>query len=109
MYCSPDNLERRWYQNQQPRYGCSGGRLIRGLSGSKHVSEVYDDDDLMRLQQDDASVTALLMDDVVLGGAGGYGSRNTVSDRHRIAPRTDKEKRIISLEFLFYKCIISNC
>lgn len=72
----PDNLERRWYQNQQPRYGCSGGRLIRGLSGSKHVSEVYDDDDLMRLQQDDVSVAALLMDDVVLGGAG-YGSRNT--------------------------------
>lgn len=76
MLCSPDHLERRWYQNQQQRHGCSGGRLIRGLSGSKHVSEVYDDDDLMRLQQDDASVTALLLDDVALGT--GYGSRNTV-------------------------------
>lgn len=50
---------------------------MRGLAGSKHVSEVYDDDDLLRLQQDDATVSALLLDDVVLGGR--YGGRNTVS------------------------------
>lgn len=73
----PDHLERRWYQNQQQRQPGRGGRLIRGLGGSKHVSEVYDDDDLLRLQQDDASVSALLLDDVVLGGR--YSGRNMVS------------------------------
>uniref|UniRef100_A0A2S2NP61 Uncharacterized protein n=1 Tax=Schizaphis graminum TaxID=13262 RepID=A0A2S2NP61_SCHGA len=73
----PDHLERRWYQNQHQRQtGSSGGRLIRGLGGTKHLSDVYDDDDLLRLQQhDDATVAALLLDDVVLGG--GYSGRNS--------------------------------
>lgn len=78
--CRPDHLERRWYQNQQQRQttGSGGtGRLIRGLGGAKHLSEAYDDDDLLRLQQDDANVAALLLDDVSLGG--GYGTRNSVS------------------------------
>lgn len=80
MLYRPDHLERRWYQNQQQRQnGSGGGRLIRGLSGTKHMSDVYDEDDLMRLQQDDATVAALLLDDVVLGG--GYSGRNTVSLR----------------------------
>lgn len=73
----PDHLERRWYQNQQQRQSGCGGRLIRGLVGGKHVSEVYDDDDLLRLQQDDATVAALMLDDSVLGG--GYSGRNSVS------------------------------
>lgn len=74
----PDHLERRWYQNQQQRQtNGGGGRMIRGLGGTKHLSEVYDDDDLLRLQQDDATVSALLLDDVVLSG--GYNGRNSVS------------------------------
>jgi len=76
----PDHLERRWYQNQQHRQlggGGGGGRLIRGaLGGVKHLSDAYDDDDILRLQQD-TNVAALLLDDVNLGG--GYSSRNPVS------------------------------
>lgn len=76
----PDHLERRWYQNQQKRQpgsGSGGGRLIRGgLGGVKHLSDMYDDDDMLRLQQD-TNVAALLLDDVNLGG--GYSSRNSVS------------------------------
>jgi len=77
-YYRPDHLERRWYQNQQQRQTGGGGRLIRGLGGAKHLSDVYDDDDLLRLQQqDDATVAALFLDDVGLGG--GYSNRNSVS------------------------------
>lgn len=78
IFYRPDHLERRWYQNQHQRQNASGGsRLIRGLSGTKHMSDMYDDDNLMRLQQDDATMAALLLDDVTLGG--GYSGRNTVS------------------------------
>lgn len=53
--------------------------MIRGLSGAnKHLSDMYDDDEyVQRLQQDDGTVSALLLDDGVLGG--GYSSRNVVS------------------------------
>lgn len=79
LYCiyRPDHLERRWYQNQHQRQtGTGGGRLIRGLGGSKHLSDVYDDDDLLRLQQHD-DATAILLDDVMLGG--GYSGRTSVN------------------------------
>lgn len=54
--------------------------MLRGLSGGgKHMSDLmYDDEDYAhRLQHDDGTVSALLLDDGILGG--GYGARNVVS------------------------------
>jgi hypothetical protein len=91
IFYRPDHLERRWYQNQQQRQNSSGGsRLIRGLSGTKHMSDMYDNDDLMRLQNDDGTVAALMLDDVVLGG--GYSGRNTVSLQFPQSKRTGSAK-----------------